>query len=51
VVLDPDDNPRAFLVTIIAALRHAVGNVPIEKAFEDAEKFVSEAERRYGKIK
>lgn len=50
--LDPDKKPREFLVILLAAGLRVFGNKPWSDAehFQAAEKFVAEAEQRYGKL-
>ena len=52
MALDPKDNPKGFLILIIAAGMKIFANKPWsnKEYFEDAEKFVEEAERLHGKI-
>ncbi len=51
-LINPDEKPREFLITIIAAMRYvfAPQDLMPGAAFDEAEKFVAEAEARYGKI-
>lgn len=51
MALNPEEKPREFLIMVIAALHFAVSEIasPTE-AFDQAEQFVAEAERRYGPI-
>ena len=53
MALNPDETPREFLIVLIAAGLKVFGNKPlsIPEHFDVAEKFVAEAEARYGKIK
>ena len=50
--LDPDTNPKAFLTILVAAgllIFSAKTNGPVD-AFARADDFISEAERRFGKL-
>jgi hypothetical protein len=48
--LDPDENPREFLTILLAMGMRMFrsGSGTDAQVFEDAEKFVAEAEKRYG---
>lgn len=50
--LDPDKNPKDFIVLIIAVGLKVFANKPWsdKEHFEAAERFVEEAEKRYGKL-
>lgn len=47
---DPDEKPREFLIILLAALRFACRDDQPSICFRQAENFVEEVERRYGKI-
>ncbi len=50
--MDPDTNPREFLIIALAVGIKIFGNKPWSSAehFQEAERFISEAESRYGKL-
>jgi hypothetical protein len=50
--LNPDEKPKEFLIIILAVGLKVFGNKPWsdEQHFEAAEKFIAEAEKRYGKL-
>jgi hypothetical protein len=52
MALNPDENPKEFLIIIVATGLRIFGNKPwsVEEHFEVAERFVEEAEKRYGKL-
>jgi hypothetical protein len=52
MALDPYKMPREFITVIVAAGLLIFGNKPWStgETFDAAEKFVAEAERRYGKM-
>lgn len=51
-LINPDEKPREFLITVIAAMRYVLAPQDLMPgaALDEVEKFVAEAERRYGKI-
>lgn len=52
MALDPEKKPREFLTIILATGLKIFANKPWADAeyFDAAEKFIQEAERRYGKL-
>jgi hypothetical protein len=48
--LNPDNSPREFLVVLVAALTMALREPNPVKAFDEADLFVAEVERRYGPL-
>lgn len=50
--LNPDDNPRAFLIVLVAAglliFNQKIGGA--DDAFRVADQFVAETERRFGRL-
>lgn len=50
MALNPEEKPREFLITVIARLRYAFTETGAADCFSQAEEFVAEAEKRYGKI-
>ena len=57
-MLDPDEDPRGCFVVVMAALMFATSHrvdvlfaVKAAQAFEEAEAFVNEAEKRFGPLK
>ncbi len=51
--LDPDEEPKVFLTFLLAAGLKMFNQLPMSdsECFVRAEKFIEEAERRYGPIK
>ena len=50
MALNPEDKPREFPILVIAALSFAFSEQTPVNVFDEAEKFVEEAERRYGPV-
>jgi hypothetical protein len=52
MALDPENKPREFLIILVATGLRIFGNKPWDDSqhFDAAEKFVAEAEKRYGKL-
>lgn len=52
MALDPDEKPKEFLTILIATGLKIFGNKAWsnKEYFEEAERFVDEAEKRYGKL-
>jgi hypothetical protein len=52
MALDPENKPKEFLVILVATGIKIFGNKPWSDTdiFTAAEKFVAEAEQRYGKL-
>jgi hypothetical protein len=50
--LDPEQKPREFLTVLVAAGLLIFGNKPwsIEQCFDNAERFMGEAEKRVGRL-
>lgn len=52
MAFDPEQKPREFVALLVAAGLLIFGNKPwsMEQIFDSAERFVKEAEQRYGKL-
>lgn len=52
MALDPENKPREFLILLVATGLKIFGNKPWGPAdyFIEAESFVAEAEKRYGRL-
>lgn len=52
MALNPDEKPREFLIIILAVGMKILGNQSLsdEETFKQAESFIDEAEKRYGKL-
>lgn len=50
--LDPEKKPRDFLIVLMSAALRIFSDKPwsTEQYFDAAEKFINEAEQRYGKL-
>ncbi len=50
--MDMDTNPREFLIIVLAIGIKIFGNKPWSSAehFQEAEKFIGEAESKYGRL-